>query len=111
MDEPQDQDFAAAVAELRERRRERALELRSEGLSARDIAAKLGVSHPTVLADLSGEQAEQTPDEWIRQLAGRADQTEPQDVDEWIRSRSTARQRGRARAQQMLDTYEAGGHQ
>jgi hypothetical protein len=39
-------------AELRAQRREAAVQLRAQGMPVREIAGRLGVSHPTVIADL-----------------------------------------------------------
>lgn len=49
-------NYAYQLAQVRQRRREQAERLRDQGLSYRQIAARLGVSHPTVLEDLRVEQ-------------------------------------------------------
>ena len=44
--------MSAAQQRERKRRQDRAWQLRAEGLAVREIAARLGVSHPTVIRDL-----------------------------------------------------------
>lgn len=49
-------NYADQLAQVRQRRRAKAEKLRDQGLSYRQIANRLGVSHPTVLADLNVRQ-------------------------------------------------------
>lgn len=49
-------NYADQLAQVRQRRRAKAEKLREQGLSYRQIANRLGVSHPTVLEDLRVEQ-------------------------------------------------------
>lgn len=51
-----EESYADQLAQIRRWRRAKAEDLRAQGLSYRQIAARLGVSHPTVLADLRVEQ-------------------------------------------------------
>ncbi|MFR9779050.1 helix-turn-helix domain-containing protein [Micromonospora sp. MS34] len=49
----------AEIADLRTRRRALVRRLRADGLSLREIARQVGVSHPTVLADLAATEPDQ----------------------------------------------------
>lgn len=49
-------EYADQLEALRQRRRDRAAQLRAEGLSTRAIAHRIGCTHPTVLSDLKVEQ-------------------------------------------------------
>lgn len=76
----------AEATELREQRATRVKALRAQGVSFRDIAARLGVSVATAHADSAEMSTSQIADAYIRDQAGRK---VPSDVDanEWLRAR------------------------
>ena len=113
MTEPEDADFAEALADLKARRDDRITELRGEGHSAREIARRLGITHPTVTRVLTGEGADDAPattarqtsaemDSWLRRAGGRTPPPAGElDLNEWVRSRGSARRKSSAVADRM----------
>ena len=80
-DDDEAADFNAEMADVRARRRELVGRLHDQGLSARAIADKVGVTHPTVTADLA--LVRPSGDDWLRAQTQRP--AAGDDIDSWIR--------------------------